>query len=42
MLLHMIALYKKFGFFEEGRKRKAIKTDGEHKDLILMGRFSGV
>lgn len=38
--LPAIALYKKFGFFEEGRKRKAIKIDGEHKDLIL-GRFSG-
>lgn len=34
-----IALYKKFGFVEEGRKRKAIKANEEYKDIILMGRF---
>lgn len=35
-----ISLYKKFGFIEEGRKRKAIKTGETYKDIILMGRFS--
>lgn len=34
-----ISLYKKFGFIEEGRKRKAIKTNEGYKDIILMGRF---
>jgi len=34
-----IALYKKFGFLEEGRKRKAIKTKEGYRDLVLMGRF---
>lgn len=32
-------LYKKFGFIEEGKKRKAIKTNEGYKDIILMGRF---
>jgi RimJ/RimL family protein N-acetyltransferase len=35
-----ILLYKKFGFVEEGRKRKAIKTNNGYKDNILMARFS--
>jgi RimJ/RimL family protein N-acetyltransferase len=35
-----ISLYKKFGFVEEGRKRKAIKANETYKDIILMGRFS--
>lgn len=35
-----ISLYEKFGFLEEGRKRKAIKINGTYKDIILMGRFS--
>ena len=34
-----ILLYKKFGFIEEGKKRKAIKTNEGYKDIILMGRF---
>jgi RimJ/RimL family protein N-acetyltransferase len=34
-----IALYKKFGFIEEGRKRKAIKTNEGYRDMVLMGRF---
>jgi len=34
-----IMLYKKFGFVEEGRKRKNIKTDEGYQDMILMGRF---
>jgi RimJ/RimL family protein N-acetyltransferase len=34
-----ISLYKKFGFLEEGRKRKAIKTNETYKDIFLMGRF---
>lgn len=36
----LILLYKKFDFIEEGRKRKAIKTNEGYKDMILMGRFS--
>jgi RimJ/RimL family protein N-acetyltransferase len=35
-----ISLYEKFGFIEEGRKRKAIKTSETYNDIILMGRFS--
>lgn len=35
-----ISLYKKFGFVEEGRKRKAIKINNDYKDIILMARFS--
>ena len=34
-----ILLYKKFGFIEEGKKRKAIKTNEGYKDIILMSRF---
>ncbi len=34
-----IMLYKKFGFVEEGRKRKYIKTNEGYQDMILMGRF---
>lgn len=34
-----ISLYKKFGFIEEGRKVKAIKTNKGYDDLILMGKF---
>ena len=35
-----IALYKSFGFFEEGRKRKAIKVDDStYYDVILMAYF---
>jgi len=34
-----IMLYKKFGFVEEGRKRKNIKTNEGYQDMILMGRF---
>ncbi|CAM5222958.1 hypothetical protein UACE39S_06348 [Ureibacillus acetophenoni] len=38
-----IALYKKFGFVEEGRKQKAIKvSDEKYHDLILMAYFSKV
>lgn len=32
-------LYKKFGFFEEGRRKKMIKTDEGYLDMIIMGRF---
>jgi len=35
-----ISLYEKFGFVEEGRKRKSIKTKDGYKDFILMGRFT--
>lgn len=34
-----IMLYKKFGFVEEGRKRKCIKTNDGYQDMILMGRL---
>lgn len=34
-----IMLYKKFGFIEEGRKRRYIKTNEGYQDMILMGRF---
>lgn len=34
-----IGLYKKFGFIEEGRKIKAIKSNEEYKDIILMSKF---
>lgn len=34
-----IMLYKKFGFIEEGRKRKYIKTNEGYQDMILMGRL---
>lgn len=33
-----IALYRRFGFVEEGRKRKACFRDGEHIDAVLMAR----
>jgi len=32
-----IKLYKKVGFIEEGRKRKAHFVNGEYHDLIIMG-----
>ena len=31
-----IALYRKFGFVEEGRKRQARYLDGAYEDAILM------
>jgi len=34
-----IALYKKFGFIEEGRKNKNIKIKGEYKNTLLMAKF---
>jgi RimJ/RimL family protein N-acetyltransferase len=35
-----IALYKKMGFTEEGRKKKAIRlADGGYMDELLMARF---
>lgn len=35
-----LALYKKFGFVEEGRRVKEVKMpDGTYKDTILMYRF---
>ncbi|MGN1402502.1 MAG: GNAT family N-acetyltransferase [Bacillus sp. (in: firmicutes)] len=37
-----ISLYKRFGFREEGVKRKAVKTSaGTYHDLLLMARFIG-
>jgi RimJ/RimL family protein N-acetyltransferase len=32
-----IALYQKFGFQIEGRKRKARFIDGNYEDTIIMG-----
>lgn len=34
-----IALYKKHGFVEEGRKRKAIKTNEGYQDMLIMARL---
>ncbi|GKX67970.1 GNAT family N-acetyltransferase [Inconstantimicrobium mannanitabidum] len=34
-----IALYKKYGFVEEGRKRKAIKTNEGYQDMLIMVRL---
>lgn len=34
--INAVALYKKFGFIEEGRKIKARKLDGVYEDIILM------
>ena len=34
-----IKLYKKFGFLEEGRRKRMIKTDEGYLDMIIMGRF---
>ena len=37
---HAIALYKKMGFQEEGRKRRAIRlSDGRYLDELMMTRF---
>ena len=30
-------LYKKIGFVEEGRRRKAVYKDGQYVDEIIMG-----
>lgn len=34
-----ISLYKKFGFIEEGRKIKAIKSNEGYENIILMCKF---
>ena len=34
-----IALYRSFGFEEEGRRRRGRLVDGVHDDVILMGLF---
>jgi RimJ/RimL family protein N-acetyltransferase len=34
-----IALYKKFGFIEEGRKNKNIKIKGKYINTLLMAKF---
>lgn len=34
-----IALYKKFGFIEEGRKNRNIKIKDEYKNTLLMAKF---
>ena len=32
-----IRAYEKAGFIHEGRARKALNRDGEHKDILFMG-----
>ena len=32
-----IALYKKFGFVQEGVKQKEVKIDGKYFDNVVMG-----
>lgn len=32
-------LYEKFGFFEEGLKKKSVKIDGNYVDEYIMGLF---
>jgi RimJ/RimL family protein N-acetyltransferase len=34
-----LALYRKFGFFVEGRRQRQFKTNGQYIDEILMARF---
>jgi L-phenylalanine/L-methionine N-acetyltransferase len=34
-----IAMYRRFGFIEEGRQKKAYFTDGTFCDAVLMARF---
>ncbi len=34
-----IRLYKKYGFFKEGRLKKSRKIDGRYDNVILMGKF---
>ena len=34
-----IAMYRRFGFVEEGRQKKAYFTDGEYVDSVLMARL---
>jgi RimJ/RimL family protein N-acetyltransferase len=37
--LGAIKLYKKLGFFEEGRKAKGVKLESGYQDLIIMALF---
>jgi RimJ/RimL family protein N-acetyltransferase len=37
--VNAIGLYEKFGFYVEGRKRKAAKLNGEYLDTIQMALF---
>jgi len=36
-----IALYERFGFVHEGRRRKARFLDGEYDDTVIMGLLRG-
>jgi L-phenylalanine/L-methionine N-acetyltransferase len=36
-----IALYERFGFEHEGRKRKAVYRRGQYEDLLVMSRLRG-
>jgi ribosomal protein S18 acetylase RimI-like enzyme len=33
------ALYRKFGFKQEGRRVRARKLDGKYDDVVLMGKL---
>ena len=35
-----VALYRRFGFFDEGLRRRARKYHGAYQDLLLMGLFA--
>lgn len=37
-----IALYRRFGFAEEGIKRKAFKVGGQYDDLVIMARIKDI
>jgi hypothetical protein len=34
-----LKFYQKHGFFQEGRRVKSRKLDGQYDNIILMGRF---
>ena len=36
-----IALYRRFGFIEEGRKRRARCLDGSYQDILMMALLRG-
>lgn len=37
--IRAVGLYKKLGFTEEGRRKKAVKTSDGYIDMIIMGKF---
>ncbi len=36
-----LALYRKLGFVEEGRRREALVRDGKYEDIFVMGMLPG-